>query len=126
MNLVHQFEGYTVENVPYDGQCGFTALAKQLSAKLYIPLGLSVSAVHKDVVKFQICCKRSSFKGSFSGFNIQKRLKRKFTGKKHCASRCYFLVENALKTHLRASLIQKHFLGSPPSVRHAHCAPYFT
>ena len=47
-----QFQGYNIENVPYDGQCGFTALAKQLSAKDYVPAGLTPYALRQDTVKF--------------------------------------------------------------------------
>ena len=48
-----KFPGYTVHNVPYDGQCAYTALGHQLQLKNHISKEASPGdAVRRDVVSF--------------------------------------------------------------------------
>ena len=46
------FTGYTVHNVPADGQCAFSAISHQLSTKKYIQIHLNGDVVRRQVVEF--------------------------------------------------------------------------
>ena len=48
----HSFPGYTVHNVPADGQCAFSAISHQLSTKKYVQSHITGDVVRCQVVAF--------------------------------------------------------------------------